>query len=232
MKKVRPDEENSVCCVPESASPDCCQSAEGTSCCNPRSRKHWRKGKSFVSAIIILAAIAVGTNSIIKANSVQAGSSNSFSSSLNEKSEKEESNKARQTEGSQFSFNRVMDSLQAIDALAADKEVVFIALPAKGQELPQTVSKQMETILGKLPPSCQKVGAFTLNTNATDYDRLVQKLEIKAFPCFVALGRQGSPAVIPGDGELSEAQLFKAYLTASKGGTCCSGTTKAICCPN
>jgi hypothetical protein len=235
MNKVHPDKKIAVCCAPENASLDCCQSAEGkiSSCCDPGSGKHWNKGKSFVSAIIILAAIGVGANSIIKANSAQAGSSNTFSSFLNEKSDKADDSKSRQqTEGSQFSFNRVMDSLQAIDAQAADKEVVFIALPAKGQDLPQSASRQMETMLGKLPPSCQKVGAFTLSPSATDYDRLVQRLEIKTFPCFVALGRQGSPAIIPADGDLSEAQMFKAYLAASKGENCCSGAKKALCCPS
>jgi len=229
MKKVRPDDENTVCRAPESKSLDCCQSAEGSSCCNPGSGKRWRKGKSFVSAIIILAAIAVGANSIIKANSAQASSPSSFSSSLNEKSsDKVEGSK---TEGVQYSFKQIMDSLQAIDAQAADKDMVFIAMPAKGQELPQAVSDQMSSMLGKLPPSCQKVGSFTLRTSAADYDRLVQKLEINSFPCFVALGRQGSPSVIPAD-NMSEAQIFKAYLTAIKSAEgCCTGSAKAICCP-
>jgi hypothetical protein len=122
--------------------------------------------------------------------------------------------------------------LQAVDAQAADKEVVFIALPAKGQELPPAVSAQMETSLGKLPPSCQKVGTFTLNSNAVDYDRLVQRLGIKTFPCFVALGRHGGQEVIPADGGVSEAQTFKAYMTASKGGPCCLGANKKGKCCN
>lgn len=87
-------------------------------------------------------------------------------------------------------------------------------MPAKGQEFPPAVSGQMEAILGKLPPSCRKVETYTLNASAADYDRLVQKLEIKTSPCFVALGRQGTPAVIPADGDLSEAQAFKAYMAA------------------
>ncbi len=233
MKKVRPYEENTVCCAPENASLDCCQSAEGSSCCNPGNGKRRSKGKIFISAIIILAAIGVGANSIIKENSAQAGSGSSFASSVNENSIKPERDRTgQQTEGSQFSFNRVTDSLQAIDAQAADKNIVFIALPAKGQELPQTASKQMETILGKLPSWLQKVGASTLSTSAADYDRLVKRLEIKSFPCFVALGRKGSPAVIPGDGKLSEEQVFNAYLTALKGGEgCCPAPKKPTCCP-
>jgi hypothetical protein len=227
MKKMLPDEENKDCCALESTSSDCCQSTEFTSCCAPTTGKQ-PKYKSFVSAIIILAAIGVGANSIIRENSAQAGSSNTFSSSLGDKTNKDEGNK---TEGAKFSFNQSMDSLQAIDAQAGDKDVVFIAMPVKGQELPQEVADQMSSMLGKLPPSCQKVGAYTLRTSAADYDRLVQKLEIMSLPCFVALGRQGSPAVIPADG-MSEAQIFKAYLTASKGGAgCCSGPAKAICCP-
>lgn len=232
MSKKHSDEERAACCAPKSAPLDCCQPTEGESpCCNPGNGKSWRKGKSLVSAVVILAAIGVGANTIIKARSVQADSS-SFSSFVNEKSEKSENSKAgQQATGPQFSFNRVMDSLQAIDAQATDKEVVFIALPIKGQELSPTVSKQMEAILFKLPPSCQKVGAYTLNTSAADYDRLVQRLEIKTFPCFVVLGRQGAPAVIPADGDVSDAQTFKAYLTASMGDGCCRGTSKAICCP-
>jgi len=235
MNEVRPDGKSLSGCAPENDSPDCCQSAEGksSSCCGTGTGRQWNKGKTLISAIVILAAIGVGANSIIRENSAQAGSANTFSSFLNDKSDKAEDSKSRQqTQGSQFSFNRVMDTLQAIDAQAADKEVVFIALPAKGQELPQSTAKQMETVLGKLPPSCQKVGAFTLSSSAADYDRLVQRLHIETFPCFVALGRQGSPAVIPADGDVSEAQMFKAYLAASKGENCCSSAKKAICCPN
>ncbi len=233
MKKVRPYEENTDCCAPENASLDCCPSAEGSSCCNPGNGKRRRKGKIFISGIIILAAIGVGANSIIKDNTAKAGSGSSFASSVNEDSIKPERDKTgQQTQGSQFSFNRVMDSLQAIGTQVADKDIVFIALPAKGQELPQTVCKQMETILGKLPSWLQKVGTFTLSTSAADYDFLVKRLEIKSFPSFVALGRKGSPAVIPGDGELSEAQVFRAYLMASKGDQgCCPSTKKPTCCP-
>jgi hypothetical protein len=235
MNEVSPDDKKAGGCVPENVSLDCCRSPEwkSSSCCDPGVGKRWNKAKCFVSAIIILAAVGVGANSIIRENSAQAGSEGTFSSSLNEKSDKAQGDKPRQqAEGSQFSFNRIMDSLQTIDTQAADKEVVFIALPAKGQDLPQSVSKQMEAVLGKLPSSCQKIGTFTLSPIATDYDRLVQRLQIKTFPCFVALGRQGSPSVIPADSDISEAQLFKAYLTASKGESCCSGAKKAICCPS
>jgi len=191
-----------------------------------------------IAAIIIIAAIGVGAYSVVRRNSSQAGSANSassFSAGLNEKSggPVETGKYTKQSAQRELiSFKRVLDSLQAMDTLAADKEVVFVALAAKGQELPQTISKKMEAALGKLPPWFLKVAAFTLNTSAADYDRLVQRLEIKTFPCFVVLGRQGPPVVVPAVGEVNEAEVYKAVLVASKSGSCCPTTKKPICCPN
>jgi len=179
----------------------------------------------FVSSIIILAALAVGANSILKENSAQAQvapSNASFSSSI-----KAEGDKAGETQAPHFSFNQVVDSLQTVDEQAAGVGVVFIALPAKGKDLPPAVSQRMELMLGKLP---QPIGMFTLKPGAADYDLIVQKLEIKSLPSFVALGRQGSSTVIPSD-DLSETNLLKAYLLASKGGTCCPPVAeKTPCC--
>lgn len=234
MSERSPDEKGTGGGCSGNTSNTCCRpdDGKGSSCC---SAGGWGKGKAVISAIIIIAAVGVGANSIMRGTSAQADTAKSFSAVLNEKSDKPaEGTKDTKPSADRelISFNRVLDSLQAIDTLAADREVVFIALSGKGQEVPQATSRKMEGVLGKLPPSCQKVAAFTLNTGASDYDRLVQRLDIKTFPCFVALGRQGSPAVIPAVGDFTEAEVLKAVLVASKSGSCCPTASKAICCPN
>ncbi len=231
MSEMSSDEKGTEGCCSEGASRTCCQPDAGKSsgCCEPGA---WRRGKTLIAAIIILAAIGVGTYSIIRGTSSQAGQANSprsFSAGLEEKSGGTVESSKDPKESAQrelISFNRVLDSLQAMDTLAADKEVVFVALSGKGKEVPQTTSQKMEAILGKVPPSFLKMAAFTLNTSVADYDRLVQRLKIKTFPCFVVLGRQGAPVVVPAVGDFTEEEVYKAVLAVSKSGSCCPISSK------
>ncbi len=73
MNDLTSDEKGKSCCASEDAAATCCQPAAGnvSSCCTP-GEASWKKGKTLVSVIIILAAIGVGANSFFNGNSAQS----------------------------------------------------------------------------------------------------------------------------------------------------------------
>jgi len=95
---------------------------------------------------------AISFMRVTSAQSDKASAVKSFSATLGEKAalknDFDKSNLRSQPEA--ISFNRPLDSLQALDTLASDRDVAFILLLGEGQDLPPVVSKQIETALNKL----------------------------------------------------------------------------------
>jgi hypothetical protein len=185
--------------------------------------------------IIITAAIGVGANSILRGTSAQAykvGPAKSFSASLAESPVAaieigNQSNPLPNRE--EISVNQALDSLQALDTLAADKDVVFIVLAGEEQNPAPAVLKQVGVVANNLWTSGQKIGAFTLKTNAPDYGYLVGHFAVKSFPCVVVIGRRGTASAVSGD--ISDARLYNAVVLASKPAACCPTQSDAACCP-
>ena len=183
----------------EDAAATCCQPAAGnvSSCCNP-GEASWKKGKTLVSVIIIMAAIGVGANSFLSGNSAQSYTTvpaKSFSAGLTEIPTVTAENSSQgkpQTKQEEISLNRVLDSLQSLDTLAADKDVVFLVLPGEAQISSPAVPKQLGTVANNLWKSGQRVAVFTLKNSAPDHTQLASHFSVKAFPCVVVLGRQGN----------------------------------------
>ncbi|MBM4328938.1 MAG: hypothetical protein FJ118_17465 [Deltaproteobacteria bacterium] len=128
-----------------------------------------------------------------------------------------------------ISLNRVLDSLQSLDSLAADKDVVFLVLPGQAQFSSSPVPKQLGTVANNLWKSGRRVGVFTLNNSAPDHTQLARRFSVKAFPCVIVLGRQGQPSAVAG--EITEAGLYNAFVLASTPVACCPGQSNASCCP-
>ena len=218
------------------ASSSCCPSADrqGSSCCMPK-QTSWSTGKAFISMIVITAAIAMGTHSWVTATSLQSGKTapaQSFSSSLAEKPSAPAPNSGilkAQHQRQEPLFVQAVDSLQALEASAADMDVAFIMLRGERPESCQATCAQIQVALNKLRTLGKKIGVFSLPSKAPDYDRLVRHFSIEAFPCVVVLGRQGTPSAVWGD--ISEARLYYAFVQASQPGACCPTQGSSACCP-
>ncbi len=236
MNSETRDEKEMGGCSCKDPSPTCCPLPNGneSSCCSP-TNESGNKGKTLISIIIIMAAIGVGANSLVRGTSAQsynAGPAKPFSARLTEIPPVAVENSSPNTpQGKQdeISINRVLDSLQSLDTLAADKDVVFLVLPGDAQNPTQGVFNQVGAVAKNLWASGQKVGVFTLKSNAPDHDQLVRNFAVKTFPCVVVLGRQGSATAVAGD--VSEARLYSAFVLASKPGACCPPQGNAACCP-
>jgi hypothetical protein len=203
-------------CCGKDPSPTCCRPADAnqSSCCPPRD-KSWNKGKTLVSAVIIMAAIGVGANSLVRGTSAQscnAGPANPFSARLTEIPSVAAENSYQgnpQIKPEEISLTAVLDSLRTLETLAADKDVVFIVLPGEAQNPHEEVLNQVGAVAKNLWNSRQKVGVFTLKSSAPDHSELVRHFAVKTLPCVVVLGRQGSATAVAGD--ITEAR-FTAHL--------------------
>jgi hypothetical protein len=169
---------------------------------------------------------------VTSGQSAKSGPARSFSATLSEKPVTPGGDLAKvnlQSQGEPISLSRPLDSLQALDTAASDKDVVFIVLLGEGQDFTHPVCRQLEVALNKPWTSGQRIGAFTLQSNVPDYGRLVTHFAVKSFPCVVVLGRRGSASAVWGD--ISEARLYNAFILASWPAACCPTQTSASCCP-
>jgi hypothetical protein len=236
MNDPTSDEEGKSCCASEDAAATCCQPAAGnvSSCCTPGAGS-WKNGKTLVSVIIIMAAIGVGANSFFNGNSAQSYTTvpaKSFSAGLTQipVATAENSSQGKpQTKQEELSLNQDLDSLQSLDTLAADKDVLFLVLPGEAQIQPLAIPKQVGVVANNLWKSGQRIAVFTLKSSSPDHNQLVRHFSIKTFPSVVILGRQGYASAVAGD--FTEAGLYNAFVLASKPVSCCPPQGSASCCP-
>lgn len=106
-----------------------------------------------------------------------------------------------------------LDSMAALNQVAADKDFVFILLPGESKEAAQAAAKKVDEALKKISAKGVRVASFTLGKDAQDYAELVKGLSIESLPSIVALGRGCGAAVV--SGEVTEAKLLRAFVLAS-----------------
>jgi hypothetical protein len=236
MNEVTSDEKGKSCCAADDAAATCCQTEAGnvSSCCNTGDVSR-DKVKTLVSVIIILAAIGVGANSFLSGNSAQSYTAvpvKSFSAGLTQAPAVTPENNSQgkpQTKQGEISLNQFLDSLQALDTLAADKDVLFLVLPGEAQISSLAVPKQLGTVANNLWKSGQKIAVFTLKSSSPEHNQLAQRFSVKTFPGVIILGRQGSASAVAGD--ITEAGLYNAFVLASQFVSCCPTQGSASCCP-
>ncbi len=233
MSGVASDEKGKSCCTTADSKTACCQSqpANASSCCTP-GETSWSKGKTLIAVIIIIAAVAVGTHSIWSGNSAQsytAAPAKSFSAGLMGIPIVTPDNPKSQNKPEEISLNGVLDSLQSLDVLAAEKDVVFLVLHGDMHAPPVAIPKQLGAVANNLANSGQRIAVFTVKSGTPDHERLVRHFSVNTFPCVVILGRQGSASAVAQD--ISEARLYNAFVLASQSASCCPGQTNTSCCP-
>ena len=236
MNDVTRDDKETACCPSDAALPTCCQPADGKTspCCNPKDGSRG-KGKALIALIIIVAAIGLAANSLVRGTSAQldkAGPAKSFSALLTDKPAISGENLGEAqppVKRGEYPLTRDLDSLKALDTLAADKDVVFIVLPDEARNQPDGILKQVEAVANSLVTFRKKVGVFTLKSSVPDHNHLVGRFAVKIFPCVVVLGRGGCATAV--SGELTEARLYNAFVSASNPVACCPTQGDAACCP-
>ena len=115
-----------------------------------------------------------------------------------------------------------LDSLAALNTVAADTDAIFILLSAKDQQDNQAITKEIDAATQKIKASGVRVSVFRLKAAAPEYAQLAKQVSV---PSVLAMVKGGGMSAV--SGEISEAKLIQAFGTASRptSGCCPPGST-------
>jgi hypothetical protein len=121
-----------------------------------------------------------------------------------------------------------LDSLAALDEVAADVDAVFILICSQDHQDAQTIMAEIEGATEKIRSRGKQVSAFKLNSDAVDYENLAKQFSV---PTVLAMVKGlGYSAVSE---QITEANLLEAFVTASRAPSACCppGTDPSQCGP-
>ncbi len=115
-----------------------------------------------------------------------------------------------------------LDSLASLNTAAVDTDAVFILLSGKDQQDNEAITGEIDAAAQKIKSSSVRVSAFRLKEAAPDYGQLAKQFGV---PCVLAMVKGGGMSAV--SGEISEAKLVQAFVTASRptAGCCPPGST-------
>jgi len=123
-----------------------------------------------------------------------------------------------------------LDSLASLNKVAADTDAVFVLLLAtENQESNQNITREIEAATKTIKADGIRMSVFKLNKAAPDYAQLAKQLSV---PSVVAMVKGRGMSTV--SGEISEAKLVQAFVTASRpaSGCCPSGAGSPGCAPS
>ena len=202
-------------------SQQCCSSTSGDStCCSPASGSY-SKRKMVVFAIIVVAAGITLARSLTKESTAVSDENLQLFATMPQEKNNETSNKTEPG-----LWRPELDSLASLNKLAADTDVVFILLAAEDQQSNQAITSKIEASAKTIESKGSRISAFRLKKNAPDYTQLAKQFSV---PCVLAMVKgRGMSGV---SGEITEAKLVQAFVTASRAtsGCCPSGAGQSDC---
>jgi hypothetical protein len=199
-----PIEENEQTGEPEGES--CCDS---TCSCNTRGLSH--KTKIAICLVVALAAVVVVLLGAARRAGTEA-KTNSFAATPAVASPIA-APAAKQ--GPAAVWGPTLSSLASLNELAVDKDAVFVLLPWQDEEQTETIRGQVEAAVNKAQGKGTSLTAYMLSRDAEEYAQITKSVPP---PCVLTRGK-GAGAV-PVSGEITEAKLLEALVTASRPSSC------------
>lgn len=123
-------------------------------------------------------------------------------------------------------WGKPLASLASLNQVATGKDAVFIFVPAKGQEQAPAIRKEIEAAASKAQSRGTTLSAYTLDETAPDYASVTRQTPA---PCVLTMVKGlGMKAIT---GEITEAKLLEALVTASRPSGCGGGSCGPSGCP-
>lgn len=238
---------------PVEAQPCCSASSGGGDCCPPDSDSSGKNWKLLVFLIIVVAAGVVLAHSIMNksdsatdqtkqqfaTNQLEVSSDTPSSSSVEipdkSKAGTDSPTTAKTTATETLSgepkptlWGKPLISLASLNKVAVDTDAVFIFLATEDKQKMQPVTSEIEAAARKIKSNGTRIMAFTLEKSAPNYGQLVKQFPA---PCVLAMVKgRGMSGVT---GEINEAKLLQAFVTASRAtSSCCPpGAGSSVCVP-
>ncbi len=195
-------------------------------CCSSGSSSY-SKGKLVVFVIIVVAAGIVLARSLMKESNAVSDDTQQLFATIGQEKNCESSpqinavtNVATSDKTEPTLWGAELDSLASLNKVAADIDTVFVLLAAEDQQGSQTIIKEIEAAAKKIQSNGSRIGAFRLKKDASDYALLAKQFSV---PCVVAMVKGGGMSAV--SGEINEAKLFGAFVTASRPSGCGSSSS-------
>ncbi len=212
----------------------CCPSTSGDSTCCSSASGSYSKRKLVVLVIIVVAAGIILARSLMKESTAVSDDTQQLFATIAQEKNNETSpqinavtNVATSDKTEPTLWRSELDSLASLNKVAADTDAVYVLLAAEAQQGNQVITKEIEAAAKKIQSNGSRVCAFRLKKDAPDYAQLAKQFSV---PCVVAMVKgRGMSAV---SGEINEAKLVGAFVTASRPSGCCpSGAGQSACPP-
>ena len=235
------------------ASPCCPSGDDGYNCCSPASDGGGNSWKMLIFLVIVVAAGAVVARSFLKKSdspteqgqgtfgvipSQEEPDDRSPQITAGEKAPAESKDAATDTSvanvpkktdepanAASTLWGKPLDSLAALNSLAFTTDAVFILLGSKAQLDAQPIASRVETAAKKIQAGGVRISAFTLRESAPSYGQLTKQFPVPSVLAMVK-GRGASGV----SGEITEAKLIQAFVTASRPASgCCPPGSGTVC---
>jgi len=197
--------------------------------CNCGRTKIGTKGKMIICLVVVIAAAIVLAHSIMqKAETGVDGGQNAFTAKLlvaEKNSSPETAENASEADLANLSlWGKPLESLGTLNDLAAQKDAVFLYLPAKGQRPDESVKKEIEAAAGKAQSQGTMMALFVLDENSEDYANVTRQVPA---PCVLAMvnGTGNSAATT----NITEGNLLQSLVAASRPSGCSPGGCAVPC---
>lgn len=119
-----------------------------------------------------------------------------------------------------------LKSLADLNTAAADTEGVFIVLASSDSEVMAAIQKEILSAAEKIKSSGSRMGTYLLSQNAPEYAVLAQQVGV---PAVIAM-RKGLGSALVQASRITQENLMRAFVAASRPSTCCSsGSGPAGC---
>lgn len=209
----------------------CC---DGGDCCPSVSQSGGKNWKMLICILVLLAAGAVLARSFIGKSGADGDQSQQVFAPVLTDNMSDTPSVANDTkeqdiagEAAPSLWRAELDSLASLNKMATNTDAVFILLSAKDQQDSQTITKEIDAAAKKIQANGVRVSAFRLSQAAPEYAQLSKQVSI---PCVLAMVKGGGMSAV--SGEINEAKLVQAFVTASRPTSgCCPPGSTAVCPP-
>ncbi len=108
-----------------------------------------------------------------------------------------------------------LDSLAALNELAADEDAVFVLLPDTDGEQTEAIRPEVEAATRLAQARGLAVTAYTLSAEAEEYSEVAQQMPL---PCVLAIVK--GAGALPVTDEITEETLWEALLASAQAASC------------
>jgi len=219
---MKETEKTETCCEKINTGPSCSCSSDECDCGKPARQKI---PKLIICLLILLAVISIVAYKTLNANNSNGIISDGVVAFAFGQPASETPSSTGNTIQAERNFGEYVKSLEELNVVAIDNDVVFVFVPASSNVLIDDTTKA--TIL-KVQQDLQrgdaKIGRYTLWYDSPDYAEITKQVKMPA----IIVARNGKGTVIISGSNTTEYMLFQAYIDAVTG-ECCEPSPTECC---